>query len=640
MAKEYLMVDGKLVKADTKLVQVPDTENLNDLADENGAYATQSEEVANEIEELIVKNGVIDGSPKGVYANLSALQTAYPSGASGVYLTSDNGHWYYWNGSAWTDGGVYQSSEDVKQIKEDLVNESNKITTDHFDIFGDSDFIEHEGLLVGYDTTTYDADISTASEKYMVYRTLEIAIKNLASLKIKCPLETNIGMTFFATDLTTTMPSKTSDTSATPSQINGNYSKKYISHVSSDEYYLVNTKALFEDGYKKMYVCYLATERPYIYCEKNLVPKWLYDFSKDISELRKIVEGGDTEESETIYDVMNPSIYNMIYQKDTSTIFQDGKNYSLKIVIAEPVTNGSITLNSAGSASSKFKVFLENSALSVGEHIFSFTFDGSIQTQYLRLYLDGASSKCTKFEIIDPNVAIQTRLDRKMDYTIATVNMFNSIGAIGDSYTAGSTKHSDGTWTKELEHSYIATMAKRAGINWSNYGVPGASTRTYLSGVDGDVGMNNVLNADANDFYFLALGINDVGMLGLDYLGTISDITSSYTSNPDTFFGNYARIIERTMEHAPKAKFCMVKPPFKSGNYPAFREAIEQIANHYGIPFIDLLDDPAMSASAFLTMSDGHPTLAGYSAMGLAYERLFSKMVEKNVEYFRYATVG
>ena len=102
MAKEYLLVDGKLVKVDTKLVQVPDTENLNDLADENGAYATQSEEVANEIEELIV-NGVIDGSPKDVYADLSALQTAFPSGDRGVYITSDNGHWHYSDSSAWTD---------------------------------------------------------------------------------------------------------------------------------------------------------------------------------------------------------------------------------------------------------------------------------------------------------------------------------------------------------------------------------------------------------------------------------------------------------------------------------------------------------------------------------------------------------
>ncbi len=88
--------------------------------------ADNAQTKANEIEELIV-NGVIDGSPKGVYASLSALQTAFPSGASGVYLTSDNGHWYYWNGTAWTDGGVYQSSEDINQIKSDLVNISNGV---------------------------------------------------------------------------------------------------------------------------------------------------------------------------------------------------------------------------------------------------------------------------------------------------------------------------------------------------------------------------------------------------------------------------------------------------------------------------------------------------------------------------------
>lgn len=111
MAKEYLQSNGRLLMtSDGELVQVPDSENLNDLADTNSVMATQSEEVTNEIEDLIV-NGVIDGSPRGVYANLSALQTAYPSGANGVYLTSDNGHWYYWNGSTWTDGGVYQGIE-------------------------------------------------------------------------------------------------------------------------------------------------------------------------------------------------------------------------------------------------------------------------------------------------------------------------------------------------------------------------------------------------------------------------------------------------------------------------------------------------------------------------------------------------
>ena len=80
MAKEYLMVDGKVVLVDGELVQVPDEENLNDLADENGALATQSDEVANEIEDLIVKNGVIDGSPRGVYENLSDVGVKLPFG--------------------------------------------------------------------------------------------------------------------------------------------------------------------------------------------------------------------------------------------------------------------------------------------------------------------------------------------------------------------------------------------------------------------------------------------------------------------------------------------------------------------------------------------------------------------------------
>ncbi|MBO1515708.1 hypothetical protein I7822_29555, partial [Metabacillus sp. BG109] len=56
---------------------------------------------------------IVDGSPKGTYATLTDLQTAYPTGTTGVFiLTSEvgfEGHWFYWNGSAWTDGGVYQN---------------------------------------------------------------------------------------------------------------------------------------------------------------------------------------------------------------------------------------------------------------------------------------------------------------------------------------------------------------------------------------------------------------------------------------------------------------------------------------------------------------------------------------------------
>ena len=46
------------------------------------------------------------------------------------------------------------------------------------------------------------------------------------------------------------------------------------------------------------------------------------------------------------------------------------------------------------------------------------------------------------------------------------------------------------------------------------------------------------------------------------------------------------------------------------------------------------------SSPLYDTKNFGHPTCATYSGMGLAYERLFSKLVKENVNYFRYATIG
>lgn len=52
-----------------------------------------------------------NASPKGTYATLTALQTAYPTGASGIYVVTADGNWYFWNGSAWTAGGIYQATQ-------------------------------------------------------------------------------------------------------------------------------------------------------------------------------------------------------------------------------------------------------------------------------------------------------------------------------------------------------------------------------------------------------------------------------------------------------------------------------------------------------------------------------------------------
>lgn len=40
----------------------------------------------------------------------------------GIYVATDNGHWYYWNGSVYVDGGVYQTDLSYDELREKLVN--------------------------------------------------------------------------------------------------------------------------------------------------------------------------------------------------------------------------------------------------------------------------------------------------------------------------------------------------------------------------------------------------------------------------------------------------------------------------------------------------------------------------------------
>ena len=57
-------------------------------------------------------DALASGAPAGVYATVEALTAAVTTdaGKAKIYLVSADGKWYYWNGSAWTGGGVYQAA--------------------------------------------------------------------------------------------------------------------------------------------------------------------------------------------------------------------------------------------------------------------------------------------------------------------------------------------------------------------------------------------------------------------------------------------------------------------------------------------------------------------------------------------------
>lgn len=80
-----------------------------------------------------------DNSPQEVFATLEALKAKYPSGTKGAMVVSADGNWYWWNGTQWTSGGIYQASTLSDESKESLARyieaqtnqlPSGKITND------------------------------------------------------------------------------------------------------------------------------------------------------------------------------------------------------------------------------------------------------------------------------------------------------------------------------------------------------------------------------------------------------------------------------------------------------------------------------------------------------------------------------
>lgn len=143
---------------------------------------------------------IASGSPKGTYATLTDLQTAFPTGNTNIYLVTADGNWYYWNSIAWTAGGVYQSTgiADNSITKEKIANQSVTPDKTTFAQVGDNLFNKYDGLdgyilrngerhdiyteyATGYVAPLITVDKSTEYTLYKMNRCIELDV-NLNNL--------------------------------------------------------------------------------------------------------------------------------------------------------------------------------------------------------------------------------------------------------------------------------------------------------------------------------------------------------------------------------------------------------------------------------------------------------------------------
>lgn len=248
---------------------------------------------------------------------------------------------------------------------------------------------------------------------------------------------------------------------------------------------------------------------------------------------------------------------------------------------------------------------------------------------------------------IDAIVADDTK---QTESSFCSLAMFEKIGIIGDSYAIGSLYIPNGSGA-----SYVGTynnlswgknIQRLFGNTVSFFAHGGLSTRTWLTDTtNGMEALETAAQTSPCNLYWFGLGINDVGIYNDDntYLGSITDISGheSGTAWATTFYGNVGQIIERIQAASQYSKIVISSfVGYRAQNpYPqdtVLNNALAEIAEYYGLPFIDLRTDDFYISDFYSDNILGkHPIAMLYSGMALANARLFGKAVFDNQTYFK-----
>lgn len=229
-------------------------------------------------------------------------------------------------------------------------------------------------------------------------------------------------------------------------------------------------------------------------------------------------------------------------------------------------------------------------------------------------------------------ISIMDWYDQDIDTNVNyfDISLFRSVGACGDSYTKAQFYNQSGVLIGDNPNmSWAKILGRKAGLDVSIYASSGADTNTFQSRSDC---LPALLADTPKDLYILALGINDYTYIEL---GDISDIKNDYTQNPNTFYGNWGKIIEQIIAHAPNAKIVLMKCWLTDSVYYNYGStAIEEIAGHYGIPYLETADSDFLNSPAYADKYGGHPTPVQQSGMANAVNDLVKDALLSNMIYF------
>lgn len=230
-----------------------------------------------------------------------------------------------------------------------------------------------------------------------------------------------------------------------------------------------------------------------------------------------------------------------------------------------------------------------------------------------------------------------------IENTPGLISCFLNVGCIGDSLASGVAVYKDQSGNivvnsqNRYQYSWGQYLARMTGNTYYNWSAGGLRTDSWLNSAYATECFDGEHLCQA---YIIGLGQNDNNKNHGSDLGTINDInTANYNNNADTFYGRYAKIIQKIKEVQPKAKIFVITDPNDSVNTNGYNTAIRNIAQLFDNVYV--LDMRAYWSTApcneFLENQKryGHFNAVGYYIIAKMIMTYIDYIMEHNYEDFR-----
>lgn len=228
----------------------------------------------------------------------------------------------------------------------------------------------------------------------------------------------------------------------------------------------------------------------------------------------------------------------------------------------------------------------------------------------------------------------------KNNTTPKSIKIFQRVGCIGDSYTAGYISTSNGLLDKSVNNAWPHYMEGLTNNKYDNWGISGSTAKGWVLGA---AALNQV-KAVGNkcQAYIIGLMINDRNNASWNSYYTPVGESSDIGTDADTYYAYYYKLIQEVVSVNPQAKiFCANNPKWSIND--SYNQAVNNIVNYcysnsQNVFLIDLAGEYASYYQDSTFNADyinGHYTSIGYEYMAECYLMILSDIINKRVSDFQ-----